>query len=511
MVNRFIAGPIQEKMTLSKRSSQTVSNFLWALVLLCLPVTSFRYFPLFGSGTVVRPLALYPLVLLLAILAYRFWRGEFDQKILPNSQLLLLFASLVVFTGVLGGLETLAEGTSASFTGRFLRALVTILIGFGFYFAAAAMNRSVDQVRFSLLWLVVGLGLTFIWGSIQFYGLNHGLRGELLEFQNLFSVRGLVKNKRVSGFAYEPSWLANQLVTVYFPWIIGSLTVGIGMFQSKLITSRFGKFDWLVTDLLLLMAASALLLFTYSRSGLAVLAASLLLTIALTGTQALKSSFAWFFKPKPEKRALGLLTRFGIVLVFVGGIAGIVYFLTDKGYISAFFQKNTDNIFDYLQKAYLGPRFAYLVAAISAAIERPFSGVGLGASGFWVLENMPDWALAGNAEIARLLSPSTNIFPNPKNLFVRVLAETGIFGFILLVLYFLSLFGMALYLLESSRNKPEDHWTRLVGIAGVFGVTAVILGGFSQDSFAMPELWITPGILAGFFQAHQNQQRGQQE
>lgn len=498
-------------MILSDRVYQSMSKSLWALVLLCLPVTSFRYFPFFGSGTVVRPLALYPLVFLLALLAYRFWRGEFNQKILPNAQLLLLFGSLVVFSGVLGELSTPAEGAGVSFSGRFLRALVTLLIGFGFYFAAAAMNRSTEQVRFSLVWLVVGLALTFIWGSIQFYGLNHGFRGELLEIQNLFSVRGLVKNKRVSGFAYEPSWLASQLVTVYFPWIIGSLAAGIGMFQSKLVTSRIGKFDWLVTDLLLLVAASALLLFTYSRSGLAVLTASLLLTISLTGTHALKSSAGWFFKPEPEKRVLGILTRIGILLVFLGGILGIALFLTDKGYISAFFQTNTENIFDYLQKAYLGPRFAYLASALSAAIERPFTGVGLGASGFWVLENMPDWALAGNVEIARLLSPSTNIFPNPKNLFVRVLAETGLFGFILLILYYLSLFGMALYLLHSSRNNPEDRWIRLVGVAGVFGVTAVILGGFSQDSFAMPDLWITPGILAGFFQAHQNQQRGQQE
>lgn len=496
---------------MSLRTSQLLSRTLWAVVLLTLPVTSFRYFPFFGSGTVVRPLALYPLGILLLSLFYQALRGQILFKLPPNYQLLLLFTSLIIFTGLLGETTPYAEGVGISYGDRFLRALLTLLIGLAFYFCAAVMNRSAEQVKFSLIWLTGGLILSIIWGTIQFYGLNHGIRGELLEIQNLFSVRGLVKNKRVSGFAYEPSWLANQLNTIYFPWIIGALAAGIPMINIRSIFDRIGKYGWTIINLFLLIGASTLMLFTYSRSGLAVLLASLLVTITLTGRQTLKHSIVWFFSAAKGKRINNFLVRIGILFLIFGGVAGVAIFLNDKGYISAFFQKNSENFFEYIQKAYLGPRFAYLTAALSAALAHPFTGVGLGASGFWILENMPDWALSGNLEIAKLLSPSTNIFPNPKNLFMRVLAETGFFGFILLVLFFLNLLGMALYLLQSNREITNDRWTLLVGVAGVFGVTAVFLSGFSQDSFAMPELWITPGILAGYYQSHQYQKRGQAE
>jgi hypothetical protein len=43
-------------------------------VLVSLPITSFRYLPFMGAGTVVRPLALYPLAALLLVLFLMFLR-----------------------------------------------------------------------------------------------------------------------------------------------------------------------------------------------------------------------------------------------------------------------------------------------------------------------------------------------------------------------------------------------------------------------------------------------------
>jgi hypothetical protein len=45
---------------------------------------------------------------------------------------------------------------------------------------------------------------------------------------------------------------------------------------------------------------------------------------------------------------------------------------------------------------------------------------------------------------------------------------------------------------------------RWLAAAGIFALTAIVLQGISQDSFAMPEMWINLGILvgaAGGFQA----------
>ncbi len=104
---------------------------------------------------------------------------------------------------------------------------------------------------------------------------------------------------------------------------------------------------------------------------------------------------------------------------------------------------------------------------------------------------MPDWVLAGVPEIAEQLSPLSNLYPNPKNLYVRLLAETGLVGLILFLAFYLTLGAEILRLLRGSQTA------RWLGAAGLFTLTALLFQGISQDSFAMPELWVNLGILAG--------------
>jgi O-antigen ligase len=118
--------------------------------------------------------------------------------------------------------------------------------------------------------------------------------------------------------------------------------------------------------------------------------------------------------------------------------------------------------------------------------------VGLGASGFYMYPNMPDWALSNIPEIARQLSPLSNLYPNPKNMYVRLLSETGLPG---LVMYVSFLFTALAYALTNLKKSSAVF--RYLGAAGLFSVIAVAMQGVSQDSFAMPEIWINLGVLAG--------------
>ena len=74
-----------------KPSASSISRLLWALVLVTLPVTSFRFMPFMGSGTYVRPLALYPLALLLPVLLVRLRRGEIVRPWPGTLTILLAF------------------------------------------------------------------------------------------------------------------------------------------------------------------------------------------------------------------------------------------------------------------------------------------------------------------------------------------------------------------------------------------------------------------------------------
>ena len=470
-----------------KLSLDSFTRFLWALILVTLPVTSFRYMPLMGAGTIVRPLALYPLGLLMPILFYQVWTKRITHPWNRTLTILLAFTLTALVSTAIGSLFSPIELRGQGYFDRSLRAWITLVIGLSFFVSAVWMNRNEDDLKFSLKWLFTGLVLHIIWGGIQAVGLNVGLRDELNRIQNLFSTRGLVRNKRISGFAYEPSWLAGQLASLYIPWLFAAL----------LARYRMSRFKWL--EPMLFIGGIVILLLTYSRSGLAILLGAAIVTFIAAGSQMRKDLWNWYragFQKRQGESRWGMVqasgSRIVVSLILIGAITGAGLFLSDKGYISAFWNSSAKSLWDYAIDVYLGPRLAYVTAGLSAFQSHPLTGVGLGASGFYMYANMPDWALSNIPEISRQLSPLSNLYPNPKNMYVRLLAETGLPGFTLYVSFLLTSLAFAWMNL---RQKTKVF--RYLGAAGLFSVIAIAVQGISQDSFAIPEIWINLGILAG--------------
>jgi O-antigen ligase len=477
----------------------STSRLLWALVLVTLPVTSFRYLPFMGAGTTVRPLALYPLVLLLPILLVRLKRGEIQRPWPGALTVLLAFLLAALAATAFGATLAPIELRGVDFSDRALRAAITLVIGLSFFISAVWMNQTEQDVKFSVKWLLVGLVAHLVWGAIQFIGLNTGHRQQLVKIQQLFSVRGLVKNKRISGFAYEPSWLAGQIATLYLPWLVAGVLIRFkdSLFPLSTFYKKW-KVESAIVEIILLIAALVALLMTYSRSGLFVAVLAGFATFVLAGGETVKAFWNWvragFDRQRWTSRMaaiqiVGSRVLLAILTVAIIGASGL--FLADKGYIAAFFESDKTNLFDYAVDVYLGPRLAYATAAMTAFQEYPFTGVGLGASGFWIYQNMPNWVLSGVPEISEQLSPLSSLYPNAKNLYVRLLTETGLVGFVLFLAFYLSIFADAISLLRGSKAA------RWLGAAGIFALVAIIVQGISQDSFAMPEIWLNLGILVG--------------
>ncbi len=443
--------------------------------------------PFMGAGTFVRPLALYPLGLLMPVLLYRIWTKRLTRPWNGTLTILLAFTLTALLSTAFGSLLAPIELRGVGFWDRALRAWITLVIGLSFFVSAVWMNRNEDDLKFSLKWLLVGLVLHIAWGSVQAVGLQMGLRGELNEIQNLFSIRGLPRNRRIAGFAYEPSWLAGQLAVLYLPWLFASL----------LTRYRLSKFKWI--EGILLLGGLAILLLTYSRGGLFITVGAVILTFFVAGSGVMKDVLDWYrtgFRREVDKgqwrRMQAAGSRIALSLVIIGAAIGAGVFLADKGYIAALWNSSAESLWDYAIDAYLGPRLAYVIAALDSFRSYPLTGVGLGASGFTMYANMPDWALSGVPEIARQMSPSSNLYPNPKNFYVRLLAETGLPGFLLYVSFLLATLAYALKGL-----RQAEPFRRFVGSAGFFSVVAIAAQGISQDSFAMPEMWINLGMLAG--------------
>ena len=69
----------------------------------------------------------------------------------------------------------------------------------------------------------------------------------------------------------------------------------------------------------------------------------------------------------------------------------------------------------------------------------------------------------------------------------------GLIGFFLFIAFQFSILGDAL---TASEIKNQPLWQYL-GIASIFTWLALIFYNMTQDSFAIPNLWINLGILVG--------------
>ncbi|MBI2758600.1 MAG: O-antigen ligase family protein [Chloroflexi bacterium] len=456
-----------------------LAHILWAAALLTLPVTSFRYFPA-GDATYVRPLAFFPLALLLPILLIQLLRGKtaFPRAGALTPLTAFLFAALAA--SLLGVLFAPLALRGQDAFGRVVRAWATIFIGLVFFIAAIWMNRDENDLRFTIQWMLAGLALDVLWSGLQGATFYLGVLPKSLvtQWQRAFSMRELIKTNRINGMAYEPSWLAGQISTIYLPWLFASLLTRV----------RTTRFKWLEPTLL--VCAVILLLATFSRGGLLTVGATVVLTLLLAGRAQMSSAWNWFISGFQRRGAW--LWRAGLIVLSVAVMAGALLFLGQKGYIARLWNSNAASVEDFIIQNSAGARAAYIWGALGAYQDHPLTGVGLGASGFYIYNNLPDWALTFVPEIARQLSPDTALYPNPKNLYVRLLAETGLIGFFLFIAFLFSVLGD----IVAALNRKSSAWQYL-GAASLFTWIALVFYNMTQDSLAIPNLWINFGILAG--------------
>src|SRR5690606_9391787 len=227
-------------------------------------VTSFRWFPFLGEGTLVRPLALLPLVFLFPLLFFQCLRKQIKLQI-PNALIALsIFVLFAFVSACIGILMNPIPLRGQTYDGRALRAFVTLLIGIAFFVSAVWMNKNEKDLKFTVKWIFIGLIITIAWSGLQAITFYTDIfdREAITKLQLSFSMRELIRTNRISGLAYEPAWLAGQLATMFIPFL----------FASVLTNYHVTKFKWLESVLLVLSLLVAL--GTYSRGGLVTIVAS---------------------------------------------------------------------------------------------------------------------------------------------------------------------------------------------------------------------------------------------
>ena len=475
---------------------------LWTLILIALPVTSFPLLAKLGGSPIVSPASALPLAFILLVWfgPYLYRRGTLPTELSP----LVFFLLVAVFSSGVALYLDIAPYKNQTPLDREIRALVTLLIGVAFYAVATVFIRSRDEMVRTIKLINVGGAIVLIWALAQgaiiyFYGGDYP--GSMVTLHRWLSLRDPLTT-RVTGLAYEPSWLANMLNLIYFPLWLGMLASWRTVYSRKV---------WLVPiEFLLLLGGIVVIFLSLSRIGLVGLLSMVGFLAVALAVRLAKAAYRAFWRasrsgpcrPGPVAQGITYLAAFVLVVaMFLLLASTAVYTATQldwrlgnlaDGSVLESIKDDFGYIFSYQFSRALkfSERTAYWSAALEVFNKNVFFGVGLGNSGFFFLEEIPGFGWS-KPEVVQAIRPDNLGFPNPKSLWIRILAETGIAGFTFIVVW-LSLVLLRAWQLSTQR----DPLYKAMGTIGVLALITVVIEGFSLDSFALPYMWISLGLVS---------------
>ena len=145
----------------------------------------------------------------------------------------------------------------------------------------------------------------------------------------------------------------------------------------------------------------------------------------------------------------------------------------------------------YLEYIAFQQRFVYWETAFNMFDEQPLLGVGLGNYAFYFKEALPA-QFYRLPEIIRQITPTEgrDRLITPNNLPARLLAETGILGLMTFMSFVIAVLGCALKLYYA-RDPSKAYF----GVGGLLSMAVFLVVIFSFDSFAIPNMWISFGLI----------------
>jgi hypothetical protein len=493
---------------LFKRWSHLTIEIAWAAFILLLPITSLPLLSRLAGNTMVAPASLIPFAWIVI-----FWfvfhvvkKGTLPRESIP----FLLFVSIAVIASGLAFFLNTPPFKDKNIAGEEITAILTLLIGAAFYLVTAAwLAKSQSRVMFTLKCLDICGSILLLWAVLQGFYIfifHSNYPAALENIQAIFSTRGLFFG-RITGFAFEPSWLAQQLNLLFLPFWLAATVTGWSAFELRI---------WKISLENIFLAIGAIVLFISSRIG----TLSLLLVLAFLGIYfnigLAKRLQKWVLEhfihfPDLFRKVMRSVLPVILVLVFLGAYALsaiiLVYGLSHVDWrLARFFQVTTvdqwalltGNIYSFFNYLAFAERFVYWVAGWEIFNLSPLFGVGLGNAGFYFQKALPaySWSLP---EVMDAYFRSSAL-PNIKSLWVRLLAETGVVGFS-------AFFTWCIVVLRSawSLKQRQSQLFKTVGWFGLFVLIAFVFEGFSTDTFALPYFWLSLGIVCATAALHRKQ------
>ncbi len=475
---------------------------LWAITLIGLPLTSFPAITNL-TGSTVAPFSAIPLVILaiLWFLPYLLRRGDLPRETVP----FILFTLLVI--GLAAYAFFVEEGTFRGKTllGQTIRSFMPFAIGLAFFIMTSAWHKNGFMLRRTLQWINIGGFLIMAWAvaqavvvmkfNWQYPPLMEAIKSALV------TQSYMTNNVRLAGLTWEPSWFAHQLNMLYLPLWLAST------YQRTTVFPRLWKISF---ENIFLVVGLGVFFLTSPRIGLV----ACMLMLFFLFIKLNLAIYRWIIRrliPMWEAFRRSALLKISVgallVILFVGiyaGFTGIMLKVVSErdwrvGLIlnATLSQEEIQRLSALNENSlfYIGIRFAFLERTVywmdgwRIFNDFPVLGVGLGNAGFYFLPHLPavGW---GSIEVRAIAYQNPGL-PNIKSMWYRLLAETGIVGFSIFIVWLLVLWSSA-----SKSLHIQNDTIRTVALAGQLALLAYIFEGFSVDTFGLPYLFMMAGLIA---------------
>ncbi|SHO72438.1 O-antigen ligase [Flavobacterium cucumis] len=348
---------------------------------------------------------------------------------------------------------------------RFLRqyfALILSSVLFCFVYTYSIAKMTLEQVLFSIRKVfLISFFIVFLYGFLEILYSVFGFHPAylILRFFDYFPFTEYDSdiNGRISSVCWEPPALATYLITIS------------GWMFSYVLTHK---------GILKYVPSMMILLLTYysgSRTALVVILIQLIvfLFIVLNRKQKMKTLF-----------------YLSVISVLFFGFV----FLSDGNKVIRNIEKKIESLdFKGNLKSNISnqSRFGIQYANLVVFSENPIIGVGFGQQGYHAINHYPAWAKKDNYEFKQIyLNKKNPTFAPGYNLYVRLLAETGIVG--------LGLFLSVFFIIYKQLKKGLENFTsndKVLITVLIVSFVGFTLNWLQIDTFRVYGFWFCLAIM----------------
>ncbi len=470
-------------LKMEKNKSTNFIQIFWFFLIFLLPFTSLPVASkLLGSTMVAAPSIIF-LLPLLVIQLIKLLRTKFLLN--PIIKPLGLFLIIAIISTLFAFWKPIPIQKDFSVFSNVVEGAATLLIGISFYFITSYFLNTSKIVENSIKFISYSFIPLIIWCFFQFYfgQIIHGYPDWMVSVQKIISTSGILYQERLTGFAFEPSWLAHQLNMFYIPIFLGASIKRYSAFKRRIL-------NFIIEDFFL-FCSIFILIFSKSRVGWITFFVILTYLFFRFNQQKLKLFQSKFSTGRPiifnKILPIFLLLLYLSIIIF-----GLFIFSKFDPRMETLFQLETyknRNIFSIANEFVFAERILYWQTGWLVFNDYPILGVGLNNIGFFFKDYMPSFAWA--LDEPRHLMFHATYQGNVKNLWIRLLSETGIVGFLCFVTW-LTLLFQKVHQYGKSLSSPHQYW----GLVGKIAILSLIFEGFSIDSFALPYYWIILGFIS---------------